>query len=55
MMILYSHNNMSFIISFFISINSISISVNNSYFATVFFKAACQANPGAEINFAGSN
>ena len=29
-------------------INSLSVSVNESNFALVFFKAACQANPGVE-------
>ena len=38
----------------FSTINSISISVNNSNFTSVFFKAACHANPGAEGNFTGS-
>ena len=36
------------------TINSISISVNNSSFTSAFFKAACYANPGAERNFTGS-
>ena len=35
-------------------INNMSISVNKSNFASVFFKAACHANPGAEKIFAGS-
>ena len=30
------------------------ISVKESNFALVFFKAACHANPGAERNFLGS-
>ena len=38
----------------FSTINSISVSVNNSNFTSVFSKAACQANPGAEKYFAGS-
>ena len=38
----------------FSTFNSISISVNNSNFTSVFFKAACYANAGAEINFTGS-
>ena len=29
-------------------INNILVSVNNSYFIPVFFKAACHANPGAD-------
>ena len=37
-----------------LTINSISILFNNSNFTSVFFKAACQAHPGAERNFAGS-
>ena len=36
------------------NINSISISVNNSSFTSVFFKVAYYANAGAEINFTGS-
>ena len=39
----------------FSTINNISISVNRSNSSLVFFKAACHANPGAEIDFAGSN
>ena len=39
---------------FFIN-NSISISVNNSNFTSVFFKAACHANPGAEKNLEDLN
>ena len=35
--------------------DSISVSVNNSYFTSVLFKAACHANPGAERNIAESN
>ena len=31
------------------------MSVNNSNFTFVFFKAACHANLGAEIYFAGSS
>ena len=31
------------------------ISVKESNFALVFFKAACHANPGAERNFLGSS
>ena len=31
------------------------MSVNNSNSTSVFFKAACHANSGAERNFAGSN
>ena len=38
----------------FLAINSISISVNNSNFTSVFFKAACHANPGAKKNYTGS-
>ena len=38
----------------FSTINSISISINNSDFTSVLFKAACHANPGAERNFVGS-
>ena len=40
--------------NFFLTINSISISVNNSNFTLVCYKAACYANPGAERNFTGS-
>ena len=32
-----------------------SISVKRSNFTLVYFKAACHANYGAEINFAGSD
>ena len=32
----------------FSTINSISISVNDSYSTFVFFKHACHANPGAD-------
>ena len=39
---------------FYSSINSISTSVNDSNFTSVFFKADCHGNPGAEINFRGS-
>ena len=39
----------------FLTINSISIAVDNSNFNLVFFKAAYHAiNPGAERNFTGS-
>ena len=38
----------------FSTINSISISVKNSNFPSVFFKAACHANTGAEKRFAES-
>ena len=38
----------------FSTINSISMPVNNSNFSSVFFKAACRANQGAERNFTGS-
>ena len=38
----------------FSTISSISISVNNSNFISVFYKAAYDANPGAEKNFGGS-
>ena len=38
----------------FSTINSISISVYNSNLNSVFFKAACHANPGAERDFTGS-
>ena len=34
----------------FSTINNISISVNRSTFTLVFFKAASQANPGADRN-----
>ena len=33
---------------------NISMSFNESNSTPIFFKAACQANPGAEISFAGS-
>ena len=36
------------------TINNVSISVNSSSFTSVFFKAACHANPAGERNFAGS-
>ena len=36
------------------TINSMSISVNNSNFTSVFFKFAYHANAGAERNFTGS-
>ena len=38
----------------FSTINSISISVNNSNFISVIFKAACHAKPGAGRNFTAS-
>ena len=34
-------------------INSISISVNNSNYTSVFFKQACHANPGADTKYTG--
>ena len=34
----------------FSTINSISISVNNSNFTSAFFKAACHAKPGDKRN-----
>ena len=37
----------------FSTINSMSISVNNSNFSSVFLKPVCYANPGAERNFTG--
>ena len=71
MTILYSYHNLSYIylLAFayllierhipplipFSTINSISTSFNNSNFTSVFYKAACQANPEAERNFAGSS
>ena len=63
MMILYFYHNLSYIyyalhippLMSFSTINNISMSVNSSNFTSVFFKAACHANPGAERNFAGSN
>ena len=39
----------------FSTIGIIEISVNNFNFTSVFFKATCQANQGAQKNFAGSN
>ena len=39
----------------FSTINNILISVNSSNSTLAFFKVACQANPGAERNFAGSS
>ena len=39
----------------FSTINSISISVNNSNFTFVFFKHACHANAGADKKWAGSS
>ena len=38
----------------FSTINSISMSVNNSNFTSVFFEVASHANPGAEKTFTGS-
>ena len=38
----------------FSTINSILISVNNSNFTSVFFRAIYLANPETERNFAGS-
>ena len=37
------------------TINNTWILVKRSNFTSVFFKAACHANPGAERNFTGSN
>ena len=37
-----------------LTISSISISVNNSNFTSVFYKADSYANPGAERNFTES-
>ena len=34
----------------FPNINNLSVSVNNSNFNSTFFKQACHANPGADIN-----
>ena len=39
----------------FSTIQNISVSVKSSSSTSVFFKAAFHANPGAEINFPGSN
>ena len=39
--------------NFLSTTNSISISVNNSNFTSVFFKAVCHANPGADRNLPG--
>ena len=39
----------------FSTINIISVSVNSSNFTSVFLKAVCHANPGAQRNFSGSN
>ena len=39
----------------FSTFNNISMSVNDSNFALVFFKAACHANTEAERKFIGSN
>ena len=39
----------------FLTINNISMSVNSSVSTSVFFKAAYNADSGAERNFAGSN
>ena len=36
-------------------INSMSTSVSNSKFTSVFFKHACHANPGADRKCAGSS
>ena len=36
-------------------INNILMSVNMSNSTFVFFRGTCHANPGAEINFTGSN
>ena len=36
------------------TVNSISISVNNSFFTSVFLKASCHDNQGAEVSFRGS-
>ena len=41
--------------NYFSTINRISISVINSNFASVLFKAVYHANPGAERNFKGCN
>ena len=38
----------------FSTINSISISVNNSDFTLAYFRAACHPNPGVEKYFTGS-
>ena len=37
------------------TINTILMSVSNSNFTSVSFKAACHANPAAEKGLAGSN
>ena len=39
----------------FSTINSISVSVNNSNFTSAFLKTACHANSRAERSFPGSN
>ena len=41
--------------NFFSAINSVSISVNNSNFTSVLFKAAWYVNPRAERKSTGSN
>ena len=38
----------------FLTINSMSVSVNSSNFTSVYFKAASHANLGAERNFTRS-
>ena len=38
----------------FSTINSISISVNDSNFTSDFLKTTCHADPGAERSFTGS-
>ena len=47
-------NCMTYFSSNYFLNHSILISVNNSNFTSVFFKAVCLANPGAERNFTGS-
>ena len=47
-------NCMTYFSSNYFLNHSILISVNNSNFTSVFFKAVCHANPGAERNFTGS-
>ena len=39
----------------FSTINSMSISVNNSNFTPVYFKQGFHANPGADTKYAGSS
>ena len=39
----------------FSTIDNISVSVRRPDFTSVFFKAACHANPGAEKNLDGSS